>query len=107
MDLFLEEGSNHNWFQALGARHISFVTRLKRNIVCNLLERRPVNQGRGVSSAHIVEVTTRGEALRLRRIGYRDPERGRRYEFLTNHFRLSANNIVDIYKDRWQIKLFF
>ena len=98
---------NHNWFQALGARHISFVTRLKRNIVCKLLERRPVNRRSGVTSDHIVEVANRGKPLRLRRIGYRDPESGRRYEFLTNHFRLSAKTIADIYKDRWQIELFF
>lgn len=98
---------NHNWFQALSARHISFVTRLKRNVVCKLQERRPVIRRSGVTSDHIVEVATRGKPLRLRRIGYRDPESGRRYEFLTNHFRLSAKTIADIYKDRWKIELFF
>ena len=27
--------------------------------------------------------------------------------FLTNHFKLSPKTIADIYKDRWQIELFF
>ncbi len=45
--------------------------------------------------------------MRLRRVGYRDPETGKHYEFLTNHFRLSPKTIADIYKDRWQIELFF
>ena len=45
--------------------------------------------------------------LRLRRVGYRDPETGKFYEFLTNHFNLSAKTIADIYKERWQIETFF
>lgn len=45
--------------------------------------------------------------MRLRRIGYRDPESGMQYEFLTNHFRLASKTIVEIYKDRWQIEIFF
>ena len=43
----------------------------------------------------------------LRRIGYRDPETGKHYVFLTNHFTLSAKTIADVYKDRWQVELFF
>lgn len=98
---------NHNWFQALSARRISFVTRLKRNVVCKLLERYPVNPRSGVTADHIVEVTICGKPLHLRRIGYRARESGRRYEFLTNHFGLSAKTIADIYKARSQIELFF
>lgn len=98
---------SYPWFRTLGAKSIFFVTRLKRNAVFKLLERRPVNRKTGVTSDHIIEVASRGNTLRLRRIGYRDPETGKRYEFLTNHFRLSAKTIADIYKDRWQIELFF
>lgn len=55
----------------------------------------------------IIEVFSRGKKLCLRRIGYRDPEGGKRYEFLTNHYRFIAKTIADIYKERWKIELFF
>ncbi|MDR2488489.1 MAG: IS4 family transposase [Desulfovibrio sp.] len=98
---------NYPWFRSLGEKTIFFVTRLKKNAVYKLLDRRPVNRKTGVTSDHMIEVASRGKTLRLRRIGYRDPDTGKRYEFLTNHFRLSAKTIADIYKDRWQIELFF
>lgn len=98
---------NYSWFQELGENKVSFVTRLKRNARYKLIERRSVNRNTGVTSDHIIEVTVRDKKLRLRRIGYRDHETGKHYEFLTNHFRLSPKTIADIYKDRWQIELFF
>jgi len=98
---------DYSWFRELGAKSIFFVTRLKRNAVYTLLERRFVNRKTGVTSDHIIEVISDKTPPRLRRIGYRDPESGKRYEFLTNHFRLSPKTIADIYKERWQIELFF
>ena len=32
---------------------------------------------------------------------------GQRYTFITNQFELPAQTIADIYKQRWQVKLFF
>jgi len=43
---------------------------------------------------------------RLRRVVYRTPE-GDRLELLTNHMTLGASTVARIYKDRWQIELFF
>jgi len=43
----------------------------------------------------------------LRRVGYRDAETGKHYFFLTNVFDLAAKTIADIYKERWQVELFF
>ncbi len=43
----------------------------------------------------------------LRRVSYVDPESGQRYVFLTNNFALAASTIAAIYKQRWQIELFF
>ena len=97
---------NYPWFRILCGKGIFFVTRLKKNAVFKLLERRPVARKTGVTSDHIIEVVSQKKTLRLRRIGYRDPQSGKRYEFLTNHFRLCAKTITEIYKERWQIEFF-
>ena len=98
---------NYLWFRLLGEKGVFFVTRLKRNAVYKILERRPVDRATGVTSDHIIEVVSGKKTLRLRRVGYRDSESGKRYEFLTNHFRLVPKTIADIYKERWQIEIFF
>ena len=98
---------NYLWFRLLGEKGVFFVTRLKQNAVYKILERRSVDRTTGVTSDHIIEVVSGRKTLRLRRVGYRDPESGKRYEFLTNHFRLVPKTIADIYKERWQIEIFF
>lgn len=44
---------------------------------------------------------------RLRRVKYYDETGEKEYAYLTNNFELTAKQIADIYKDRWQIELFF
>ena len=51
--------------------------------------------------------TTSNLSLKLRCVEYLDPDSGRLFTFLTNNFKLCAQTIADIYKDRWQIELFF
>jgi len=75
-----------------------------------VLERRPVNTALGLVSDETIQLT--GAKARecpkpLRRIVYQDPETSKVYVFLTNHFRLVAKTIADIYKERWQIEIFF
>jgi hypothetical protein len=43
----------------------------------------------------------------IRKICYHDEEYDRNYVFITNNFELSAQEISDIYKSRWQVELFF
>ena len=43
----------------------------------------------------------------LRRVEVYDPEKDATLVFLTNHLTLGASTVARIYKDRWQIELFF
>lgn len=43
----------------------------------------------------------------LRRVKFKDPATGKVLIFLTNHFELPAVTIVQLYKARWQVELFF
>jgi hypothetical protein len=44
---------------------------------------------------------------KLRRVKYRDPETDKVLVFLTNNFDLPSKTIADLYKQRWQVELFF
>lgn len=102
--------TDYRWFANLHQNGIFFVTRQKSNAVYRVLERRNVNRKQGLTSDQTIQLTgTKGRQCPhpLRRIGYRDPESGRHYVFLTNNFKLVAKTIADIYKERWQIEIFF
>ena len=43
----------------------------------------------------------------VRQAVYVDADTPKQYTFITNHFKLSAQTIADIYKQRWQVGLFF
>ena len=102
---------DYGWFKQLNDKGIYFVTRLKRNAKYRVIERHNVRKSSGVTSDQVIEFTSIQVAkscpIRLRRIGYRDNATGKHYVFLTNQFKLSATTIAAIYKERWQIELFF
>ena len=103
--------NDYGWYNQLTENGIFFVTRLKSNAQTRTVERRPVLTNKGLTSDHTIEFTGVQTAkkcpVQLRRIGYRDPETGKHYVFLTNNFKLAAKTIADIYKARWQVELFF
>lgn len=43
----------------------------------------------------------------LRRVGYYSMEHQRTFTYLTNNFEISAKHIALLYKNRWQVELFF
>lgn len=102
---------DYHWFKLLTDKGVFFVTRLRAKAVYHVEERRYADKNKGVYSDQIIQLNSahalkRG-APQLRRIGYRDATTGKFYEFLTNNFQLAAATIAAIYKDRWQVELFF
>ena len=88
-----------------------FVTRAKTNLQFNRLESRPVDLATGVRSDQVVWLRQPASIQRypdkLRRIHYVDAETGKSLIFLTNNFELPALTIALLYKNRWQVELFF
>jgi putative transposase len=108
----IDRGYNdYAWYNQLTEKGIFFVTRLKSNAKTRVVSRRMVLSGKGLTSDQTIEftgaLTVKKCPIQLRRIGYRDPETGKHYIFLTNNFKLAAKTIADIYKARWQVELFF
>ena len=52
-------------------------------------------------------LTARRYPAPLRRVAYFDVEKDLRLVFLTNHFLLPALTIAQLYRQRWQVELFF
>lgn len=49
----------------------------------------------------------KGYPEKIRRVKYRDQESGKTFVFLTNNTEISALQVALLYKNRWQIELFF
>ena len=108
----IDRGYNdYGWFNQLTEKGIFFITRLKSNAQYRVVCRREVRQDKGLTSDQTIEFTSiqivKKCPIQLRRVGYRCPETGKHYIFLTNNFKLAARTIADIYKARWQVELFF
>jgi hypothetical protein len=102
--------TDYSWFRTLKNCGLFFVIRQKSNAVYQVKEHRPVPRRSGVSADQIISLTGPKAAsypYLLRRVCYTDPETGKQYVYLTNNFRLSPRTIADIYKERWQIEIFF
>jgi len=88
-----------------------FVTRAKDNMAYRVVKRRDVAKRGNVLRDEEIELTgyeaRRIYPNRLRRIVVRDEENDREIVLLTNHMDFAASTIARIYKDRWQIELFF
>ena len=88
-----------------------FVVRTKSNVLLQRRYSHPVDKSTGVLSDQIVILSSLESATAypdpLRKVSYFDAERSKRLKFLTNNFTLPAQTIADLYRQRWQVELFF
>lgn len=104
---------DYKWWNKLDENKITFVSRTKTNQNIFVIgQHKEKKLEKGIISDDIVifgDYTAMEYKYdkRLRKIKYHDNETKKEYEYLTNNFELTAEQIVNIYKDRWQIELFF
>src|ERR1700686_2147507 len=87
-----------------------FVTRTKINMNYHRVYSRAVDKTTGLRFDQSIALdgfySRQDYPQHLRRVGFVDPETGKRLIFLTNHFALPALTIAALYKRRWQVELF-
>ena len=90
---------------------VYFVTRMKDNARYRVIENRAVPVNRSVLKDQIISLNGVGAWEKcpypLRRVEVWNAKKQEVLGFLTNHDQLAATTISAIYKERWQIELFF
>jgi IS4 transposase len=89
-----------------------FVTRAKETMRCQVFEQNyNLDETTGLRSDKAVLLTIpKSKKLypeKLRLVEYYDMENGELLVFLTNNFEITALEVADLYKNRWQIEVFF
>lgn len=103
----------YNAFKELHKIHLHesfFVVRAKKNLQfkCIRWRRRLPKNVLTDSVIELTDIITRQKyPERLRLVKYRDENQDREFVFLTNAFHLTSLEIVELYKNRWQVELFF
>jgi uncharacterized protein DUF4372/DDE family transposase len=88
-----------------------FVTRLRHDLSIKVIEERPVPQNRNIRRDQLISLSSlQGQKecpFPLRRVEVWNPEKQETIVLLTNHLNFGASTIADIYRQRWQIEVFF
>jgi hypothetical protein len=101
---------DYEWFAELGRRGVYFVTRLKRNADYEVLESRPTPARGGIVADELIffpGCVDESPEYIFRRVVKQQPDDDEPLVFLTNHLGFGPTTVAAIYKDRWQVELFF
>jgi Domain of unknown function (DUF4372)/Transposase DDE domain len=101
--------TDYQWFARLTKQGVYFVTRQRWNGYYRVVKQRKVPQHGNILADQWVLLGHRSyrTGVAVRRVVVRDPETDKQFEFLTNHPGFAASTIAKIYRDRWQIEVFF
>ncbi len=96
--------TDYGWYQALMDSGVFFVARVKDNAMVEYFKKRPGRKANGVVLDQEIRLKGMKDKLRLVQFIATD---GNEYRFVTNADHLQAATVADLYKERWQIELFF
>jgi len=122
MIVFDKAYNYYHQFALWTQKQVYFVTRMKKNAVYAVIEvKREHYRKKGQAKVlrdEIIELEYHPERedgkqdiktklkIRLRKVSYQD-EQNRYYDFLTNNFDISAEDVAFLYKKRWGIEILF
>ena len=102
---------DYDWFAKLTRQQVYFVTRMQGNAVYQVKAAFQVPQNRNVLQDELIWFPSQGKAGKepclFRRVEIWDEEKEESIAFLTNLLPFGATTIAAIFKDRWQVELFF
>jgi hypothetical protein len=98
---------NYAYFKALCDLKAWFVTRLKKNACFRRVKKNAVKPGGVVVSDYEIIIPSLSSELHFRKIIVRDPDTKKKIVLLTNNIVWAPSTIGAVYRDRWQIELFF
>ena len=100
---------DYNWWEQMTGDGVYFVTRFKQDLQFEVIAEREIPQNSNVRRDQDIEITpyNKNFTLKLRLVTIWDEKKQEEITFLTNHLKFGATTIARIYKERWQIELFF
>lgn len=102
--------SDYSFFANLYYTKTSFVTRLKKNARFKVVEHNEISDDLIVSDERILYTgfsAKKNHPMSLRKIRSIHPETGESIDLITNDTSLNATTIAALYRERWQIEIFF
>ena len=101
----------YEWHPSLAKQGVSYVTRMRDNAKFDVISAHQVEKDCGVLSDETIQYTSlrssKKSLMQVRRIVFHDAKLDKDYVFTTNRFDWSASLVTQIYKQRWQVELFF
>ena len=98
-------------FKLINKKNAYFVTRAKDNMLFEVVSASSVDQSTGVIADEHIKLTglrtSKWYPEELRMITYEDYATNNVYRFLTNNMEYEAITISELYRERWNVELFF
>jgi len=102
--------NDYAWFHDMSERQIHFVGRMKANARFEVIEELSA-KGDGILEDQLIKLSSlmakKQYPETLRRVCFKREEDGKVLSFITNDMERTATEIAALYKQRWQIELFF